>query len=734
MTDEERVYSALKAFRKALCTGCVEAASGVKGGRQRIDAICETLTRSGRTVRRIGECHLCHQSRPVTEVKAERAGNSTVAPRTSRAKPSANPHTGGSSVPSNLTVSHHDAPTALSVYASDREFKIVRTRYPWQLGCHVEGFDSRDDVYRFLKPLSTQGWRITNVFESTERNFDWYVHVRRPGEQGNLNVRDLAQTLEKLSPQTPTGSRSRAPKPRELIKSSPPVQEAPTTGSPVISSMYQNIAEDLVEAPLHAPSNGQVPIDFILPAATARWEELITSWERLLAQEMGTAQNKVAVLRVRDQINDVLRTFREEADWIIARAYLEQGLPDALKLLSRDSILPRLREYPDLLDKAIRQAAESEHADLRVRPWEITSPRAVGDVCTLVARAYKELNRLENSLTAFLLAEEDPQYTVSSQDLADRAFVLSELGKWSECQRVTRQAIELGSIPLQAIEGLSICDALSDHEKVNVVELAWDNIRSVDDARELRSALEVTTKIVAGRRPLNGPVLQRHLIAWSEAVVLTDDMHAVWTDVYDWAKKTLSSAYVVELLDFLSATDPEGAGERLMEYLSPLSNRPIKTQVRDETWILARDILTNVGKSPDVIRSLPLASTPPPASRIPMNKFSAISVVLAGATARVRRQVQNILESRWGITRIAEIPSPWEGTVDKSRIQRLVESHDVIVFFTAMTKHSLWDQVDDDGSHRDKFVYPPSGGASGTVHAVEVWLREHPNGPRKSAG
>jgi hypothetical protein len=600
------------------------------------------------------------------------------------------------------------------------EFRVVHTRYPSRLGFHCHGLQTRDDVYSFLKPLAEAGWRVSNVFESTERGFEWYVHVRRQAADETPDRESLLRALREIAEAQSLRETALATRrlPRGEARPTPPparVQSHP----PAARSRHANVPALSHEAPARSEPAAVV-------SAPSSWEQFRAAWLETLDRDL-LAEGGIAELQNhRIQVEALVRSLETEANWRLAREFLRHDMPEALDLLS-PGVASKFDTQPEFIYKAILLAAgEPGREEFIVRLWDEGRHTSDARVCYAVAHACRKLNRDQDSLSAIRLAASDSTARPSPEDMALKAEVLNKLDRKRECVQATREAIDAGKIPVEVLADLAINEDLSAEEITDLVFRAWSHADNRDVVRELVFPLFASVEALEKQTHPNADTLLRQLTALCEAKLVTEGTDSAWGDVDDLAlKANLPLPCIVGLLDFLGAEDPEGALSRLTAYLAGLSPRRRRERPSVDELKLMQDLLEFLNGDTGLLNDV--WPSPTPIVALETTLRPDVSVLLVGATANIRSQVAGKLSERFGIHKVDEVLSPWEGTTETTRIRNLVRGRDLIVVSTSMMTHSLWHQVDVGSRERAKFVYPPSGGVTGTLAAVQKWLLANPS-------
>lgn len=715
MTEDAILLSTLREASGALCSSCLEELCGVR--ERRADVLLERLSQAGAVIRLHGQCRSCQRLRTVSK----------ASPVTPKANAPAKP---GSNV---VDASRRSARTKstktgsrIDLDVGNHALKITRTRQEWQLGFHCAGFPTRDEVYRYFRPLTAEGWRISNVFESTERGYDWYVHVRKPGEEAALQPADLADTLRKTFGTAhdiavkKDGDRHLEASTSSSVPHTSRAERAAGMRKPLAQRLQDAIAQEAKGQPVVA----QIPARReALRGANSNevspmeWADLRQVWSDLLFRRVSHA-SLTSLLEEQSRVTAILADLQGEADWAIGRALLRHDSPDALDLLVSPHVQERLKEHPDELWHAIRLASRERRPESVVILRKTSPIQAPGDIYVLTARAYFELGQMKDSLKQFHLAEHDTAYRMTGDDLGRKAQTLFKVQRYEECLEVTRRAIESGTIPLETVYDLASGTDLPATDRIGLVSHAWEHVHNIDQARELESSLLTATQLLVKQLPQDPKAIMRNLSAWVELLLAGHEPERVW-EVLEWVKnQKLSLSYIVGVLDSIASTYPDRAKTELEVVLTVHVNQMMGTRAvapDSGTLAWARDLLVSLHGDETLAELLlppePVAKPITPASP----RYPNVKVLLVGASQSVRNQVRSTLKKQYGITGVSEVPPHWEGTIDTNRVRDLVASHDVVVVSAAMMDHALWHQL---GKDRAKLVYPPSGGASGTVRTV----------------
>lgn len=715
MTEDTILLNTLRTSPGALCTSCLEELTRIRDRRAHV--ILERLSEAGLVTRTEGTCGGCQLVRTISRANQVTRNESVPARTATRQKAEKASQVVAGGMPEKPSV----AGSRITIDVGGHPVKITRTRQEWQLGFHCAGFPTRDEVYRYFRPLTTAGWRISNVFESTERGYDWYVHVRKPGEGVSLNPSELGDTLREAfgaerAVVDKVGRRQVGP------------YVAPTHAErvggmrkPLAQRLQDVMAKEVLVEPVVAPSPGrpgESGLGIQKTTSPMEWQDLLGVWSDLLSRRV-TPAGLMTLLEEQSRVTTLLQALQGEADWAIGRALLRHESPDALDLLASSPVQDRLKEHPEDLWQAIRLASRERRPEMVAALRRLSPIQAPGDIYIVAARAYFELGKMKESLQQFHLAEHDPAYRMTGDDLGRKAQTLFKAQRYEDCLAVSRKAIELGSIPLEMVYELAAGNDLPDTDRIDLVTLAWERAHNIDQARELEMSLLTATELLVKQRPQVLPAIMRNLSSWVELLLAGDEPHRVW-EVLAWVQQQkLPLGCIVGVLDSIASTYPVQTLSELEGILTVHLNRMLgaKGETLDaDSLSWGRDLLISLHGDETLAGLLaPPEPTLSPSAAQVVTRYPNVKVVLVGASQSVRSQVRDALKKQYGITAVSEVPPHWEGTIDTKRLRDLVSSHDLVVVSAAMMDHSLWYQV---GKDRTKFLYPPAGGASGTIRTI----------------
>jgi len=407
------------------------------------------------------------------------------------------------------------------------------------------------------------------------------------------------------------------------------------------------------------------------------------------------------VLEEEDKLQQIVQ---ERAQWIAwqavrRRIYLEDPStvervldPDILLWLSQDT-----ETCLKALELASRQAKHDTVLNLR-KMLPFSSSLAVHEAA---AQAYviREEDALALQEIEGVALEELQMRTVFA---ITTAYI--RLGRHEEALPFARKAIENGWLDLpetpEMVDILVLTAGLAPDVLLDFCNEIVANLRSFSHALKFESVFDYRISRLLDRPGEDPSVIIGACEDWTDILVANGDLSTAWK-VYKRFESKLKDTWRLQWLDSL-AIDIPAALEEVETIAWKSANNPM-------LYAQAKDILRAYRIDHNLIDD--------PDTEVSEIALWHYSLLLAGASQKIRSHVKKRLVDYYGFdpTSISEVPSPWEGHTSTTEIRALVESHDVVVAFTAMMKHSLWNQLDVPSS---KVVFPRSGGVSGALEAI----------------
>ncbi|WP_028962642.1 hypothetical protein [Sulfobacillus thermosulfidooxidans] len=429
--------------------------------------------------------------------------------------------------------------------------------------------------------------------------------------------------------------------------------------------------------------------------------QTLESWKKHVQDRFS---NLTLIGEVSEEEDKLQQDVHETARWITWQAMrrrIHLGDASAVERILDSDIVPWLSQDTETCVKALEIAScQTQHgAVLTLRAMlPFSSSLAVHEAAAQAYVAREEDALALQELEGFELEE------LKMPTVFALATALIRQGRHEEALPYAREAIKNGWLDLpeasEMIDLLVITASLAPDVLLDFCNEIIANLKSFSRALKFESVFEYRLSLLLDTPGEDPSVIIGACEDWTDVLVANGELRAAWTAYKQFAPK-LKDPLRLRWLDSL-ATDIPAALEEVETIAWKSANNPI---VHAQAIDILRAYRIDYG---------PLDDTDAGTSEISLRHYS---LLIAGASQNIRAQVKKRLVENYGFDPaiIAEVPSPWEGHISTTEIRALVDSHDVVVAFTAMMKHSLWHQLDVPAS---KVIFPPSRGVSGALQVI----------------
>lgn len=537
-------------------------------------------------------------------------------------------------------------------------------------------------------------WRLchgvsgTNGLKTLARIYELIMASSAPDDIG-LVVAHLDEKVEELERSGRATGTTNVTRYRAVAQREPILRRLwSTLETELIQQLASRLTTSVDRPSVNLPPTTTPPsFDGWMPFATGRFEHLNLVGE---------------VLQERNLWRTQLESFHRWTEWQATRRLIELSHEIALDDITEPEHWAWLKSDPDLCCRALELADRSGRFDLVVLMRELLPFAVRSSIHQIAAKAsvvQGDDSRALQELAAVANEELD------EDSYAVYATALIRMGKHEEALpyvkvAMTHSWLDAPDAP-DLLDHLVLTDSLPPDALLDLCDTVTRHVTSVSRAILLESVFTMRIDCVLD---VPGSDPETMLLAcedWTEILIAYGEPMRAWAE-YERVKSKLKDLWRLKWLDALAPSVPQALTEIEAIGWRGLSN-PI---VLEE----ARSMLATYGFPSDLL-----------GGGVSSENQTAIcrprSLILAGANKNIRQQVRTRLVRDHGFdpAAIAEIPSPWEGHIATTEVRSLVDSHELVVAYTAMMKHSLWHQLDVPSG---KVVYPPSGGVTGAMKVI----------------
>lgn len=424
---------------------------------------------------------------------------------------------------------------------------------------------------------------------------------------------------------------------------------------PILIPLWQSLEAQLLEQLSNALETGtrSAPLSKAENRLTDQsWESRVRELEHLhLAGE---------VLQRDDELRKVLQKRKCELDWAVNRRLLELDDREALIRLREPSMNPLLLSNPDVTAKAVALSSIPLDVDAVLYYRALLPFRGPVEVNIAAAKAYlKKVDPVAALRELEAIPGEAHDATV--EELL--AVVLSQSARWEEALEHAITAIHLGCLSdghaPDMVDEIVMSEALTPKQNLRLCDAVTSAITTVNQARALDVAYIKRAEILLEQLGADRDRAVGACDEWTDILIAAGQPDAAWQE-YQRLHVKLKPLERLQWLDSLACDIPEALPtvEQMMWQANP------------DMRLASARILSHYGKS---IPGDGMIIQEPEQEPTTLHRRS---ILLVGARKSIRQQVFHRLINHYGFEPddLAEIPSPWEGTLSTATIQRLVTS------------------------------------------------------------
>ena len=467
---------------------------------------------------------------------------------------------------------------------------------------------------------------------------------------------------------------------------------------PLLRPLWQKLEADLIQGiTLRLQRVGDDALDAMALRSAASWKSHIVDQFRVLhlAGE---------VFEEREKLHSQIEKARRWVDWQATRQLVLMGDESAVEPLLAKEFRGWLAADRETCAKALELAAQHPGYETVLALRDILPFVETPAIHQWSAQAYvaqQQDIKAMHELAAIKGTEWNPDTVLAA------TTALIRLGKHEEALPLAMQAVTYGwldsTVAPDMVDVLVLTGSLVPRALLDFCNLVIANLKSYSRAKLFESVYERRINCLLDTPGVDPATIVRACEDWTEVLIANGLLEDAW-EFYKNFHHKLKDPMRLQWLDSLAEDIPEAITELTRIAWQSMNNPVVHAQ--------ATSILR-------AYKALPVELN----QNNELNEVSAEtpvrhqSLLLAGATQGIRARVKNRLVNDYGFNpaSIAEVASPWEGHTTTSEIRALVETHDLVVVYTAMMKHSLWNQLD---VPSDKVLYPPSGGVSGALQVI----------------
>jgi len=418
---------------------------------------------------------------------------------------------------------------------------------------------------------------------------------------------------------------------------------------------------------------------------------------------------RFADLRLVGEVQEERAKSRREADdagkwidWQATRRLIQLGEASAIDAILADNLAPWLSEDAETCVQALELAAENSKYDAVLTLRDMLPFDCSQAVHQYAAQALVAQGQDSRALIELQSVAEDTLDEVSVRALAT---ALIRLGKHEQALPLARKAVAHGWIgspgSVDMVDQLILTGSLARSDLLDFCQTVINQVTSFSEGVLVESAFSTRIESLFDTVGHDPDAALDACVEWADVLIGAGSHFQAWQEYQRIAPK-LKDTFRLRWLDSLASDVPEALDE-VVQIGWKATNQPlIATQ--------AKAILRAYNVENDLLKE----------DEDPTTTIASIhhySLVLAGALKSIRSQVRKRLVETYGFedADISEVPSPWEGHTATTEIRKLVDTHDLVVAYTAMMKHSLWHQLD---VPIEKVLYPPSAGVTGTLQVI----------------
>lgn len=451
--------------------------------------------------------------------------------------------------------------------------------------------------------------------------------------------------------------------------------------------LMQGIASriNVAETSSVAPSEGE------LPRAKAIWTREVEMRFRDLTLT-GEIEEERAYLQTE------MAGMAGWVEWQACRQLVRVGDPSGLESILLEEMALWLKDDMETVVDAIQLSEQHTRPDLVLILRELLPFQVSQEIHLAAARSYVFMNQESQALLEFEAVDRD---VIVGETAASYSVALTRLARYEEAVPWVLCALKsqgLGLPLVDTIDNLLLGGGISTKDVLAISEGVTVQVRSLRLARSLESAYTSRLECLLDSPGADGDAIVGAVGEWTQILIADGASKTAW-EQYLFYRPKLKPSWRLKILDGM-AMDVSNALPEVEAIGWEYSTVATDAKRILETYQFFSELLE------------PSESVAPRGDEV-----KPCSLVLVGANKGIRAQVKNRLVNDYGFisSDIAEVESPWEGHVSTNQIRSLVKTHQVVVAFTAMMKHSLWYQLDVPAS---KVVFPPSGGISGALASI----------------
>ncbi|AUW94353.1 hypothetical protein BXT84_10725 [Sulfobacillus thermotolerans] len=468
---------------------------------------------------------------------------------------------------------------------------------------------------------------------------------------------------------------------------------------PLIQPLWKNLELELIGFMSKQLQNIGNPISSVHSLDKSSREQ----WANQIAIRFNALKLAGEVLEERAKIVHQIDAELRWVEWQTARQLVFLDDESAIDRLLNPDFREMMAVDLDACTKGLELAARRLRYDAVIAFRDILPFKASPSIHQWTAHAYVAQGNDVKALQE-LEAVKNIEWLPCTYGVAATALI--RLGHHEEAVPIAKIAISHGWLERpeapEMVDELVLTGSLVRDELLDFCNLVVDHCTSYSQAKLFESAYEQRIACLLDIQGVDPREVLDACASFTEMLTGKGETSDAWR-IYCSFKPQIKDVIKLQWLDSLAADIPEALNEVKNIAWKSLSNSLIHEQ--------AVEILKAYKSVPKEFRHDDALSSP---DHI---KIQPLSLLLAGATKSIRTQVRKRLVEEYGFPAhsIAEVASPWEGHTSTSEIRSLVNRHDLVVAYTSMMKHSLWEQLD---VPSEKLVYPPSGGVSGSLAVI----------------